>query len=80
MGNFQGVWNYGLSQRVSSTTEMEDTYWIDGYMPTVVSSCLVYGASLYIIGLMPVDGCKVGNGINISKQSSVNYKFLPVSI
>jgi hypothetical protein len=45
----------------------EDTYWIDGiYNGGKFASG--YGASLYIIGLMPVDGCKVC-GINISKQS-----------
>jgi hypothetical protein len=35
------------------TTEMEDTYWIDIYNAGKASG---YGASLYIIGLMPVAG------------------------
>jgi hypothetical protein len=49
------------------TTEMEDTYWIDIYNAGKASG---YGASLYIIGLMPVDeGRKCG--INISKQSFI---------
>jgi hypothetical protein len=59
-GYFSGVWNYGLFRGYPVITEMEDTYWIDGiYNGGKFASG--YGASLYIIGLMPVDGCKVGN-------------------
>jgi hypothetical protein len=50
------LWTF---QRYPVITEMEDTYWIDGIYNGKFASG--YGASLYIIGLMPVDGCKVGN-------------------
>jgi subtilisin-like proprotein convertase family protein len=56
---------------------MEDTYWIDGiYNGGKFASG--YGASLYIIGLMPVDGCKVGNVVlTFQNNPFINYKFLP---
>lgn len=59
-GYFSGVWNYGLFRGYPKITEMQDTYWIDGiYNGGKFSSN--YGSSFDIIGLMPTDGCSVGN-------------------
>ncbi len=59
-GYFSGVWNYGLFRGYPKITEMQDTYWIDGiYNGGKFSS--TYGIPLDIIGLMPTDGCSVGN-------------------
>jgi hypothetical protein len=76
-GYFSGVWNYGLFRGYPIITEMEDTYWIDGiYNGGKFKSG--YGDSLYIIGLMPLDNCKVGNVVlTLQNNPFSTYKFLP---